>query len=194
MGWYSGLGGQGRGLLAGHTHCRSISCCSRRILLDSIASRFCIRSSCRCSSRCRNSASRSRSVMNSSRPSWGEKRRLAQSPGNLEVHCQSLRAKIWVAFSSPWPPMSGIVAPALSDPSFWLGRNPPQLLSELQGRRPLGLSHECVAEIRGLSSWAAGQGSRGPHQLVLDLQLQLRRRWSGCGYSSARSRPVGTGR
>lgn len=92
------------------------------------------------------------------------------------------------------PPMSGIVAPALSDPSFWLGRNPPQLLSELQGRRPLGLSHECVSEIRGLSSWAAGQGSRGPHQLVLDLQLRLRWRWSGCGYSSARSRPVGTGR
>lgn len=88
-GMVQGLGGLGGGTLADHTHCLSISCCSWRILLDSIASRFCIRSSCRCSSRCRTSASRSRSVINSSRPLWGENRPFAQSPGSLEVQSQS---------------------------------------------------------------------------------------------------------
>lgn len=121
-----GLGGLGWGSLAGHTHCLSISCCSWRILLDSIASRFCIRSSCRCSSCCRTSASRSRSVMNSSRPLWRENRPLAQSPGSLEVQSQSFGGGQDVAcLLVTIAPHVRHVAPALCDPNFWLGRGLP---------------------------------------------------------------------
>lgn len=94
--------------------------------MDSIASRFCMRSSCRWSSRCRASSSRSRSVMNSSRPCWGA----------------TVKAQ------------------------------------------PLGRRGCPVTELVGVM---------GGHRRLLNLQLQLRRRWSGCGYSSGHSQPVDTG-
>lgn len=119
------------------THWRSISCCSWRILLDSMASRFCIRSSCLCSSRCRASASRSRSVMNSSRPWWGERGLLLRPLGKprcgLPSQCRA---------------SSCIATLVVSDPRLRLGRSPFSLLSELQGRRPLGLFWECGKDLR----------------------------------------------
>lgn len=187
--------GEGHGRPGGRcTHCRSISCCSRRILLDSMASRFCMRSSCRCSSRCRASSSRSRSVRNSSRPSGSEKRPLAQCPGEPgHPRPQPWGPRRRLSSYGRGPRVSHRGSRCLWTSFSWLGRDlslRSVRVSVMETLRPfLGVcGRDQGSEWLGLEV----RGHGAPYQGILDLRLQLRWRWSGCGYSSARSRPGGT--
>lgn len=105
----------------------------------------------------------------------------------------ALEAKMRVVLSSPWPQCQTLwFLQSLTQLLSWLGRHPPPLLCQSFIAEPLALPRS-VGQKSGLrAAGPGGQVSWGPHQPILDLQLQLRRRWSGCGYSSVCSQPVGT--
>lgn len=61
---------------------------------------------------------------------------------------------------------------------------------------PALLGRDCESSApgeKGLPLSRSWSGVMGGHRCLLNLQLQLRRRWSGCGYSSGHSRPVDKG-
>lgn len=61
---------------------------------------------------------------------------------------------------------------------------------------PALLGGDCESSApgeKGLPLSRSWSGVMGGHRRLLNLQLQLRQRWSGCGYSSGHSQPVDTG-